>query len=299
SGGAAGSGGSAGSGGAGGSGGSGGAAGSGGSGGASGSGGSGGSGGGTVTHGSQISTSNTGYLAYKGPKGETCTEATMTVYTSKVKASQLGATATCVWLKAGITVDAPITLNACRIDANVVNGSNNDITLSYCMVKAPSPGDWALGSSHFTAIRSQLVGSSDGVRFGGSGTDTLIENYIRVATQSSQDHNDGVQMYGASGGGVILRNNIDCRPVSGSTSGANGAIFVADGATGTYEIRDNYLMGGGYTLRLHESGYYRVTGNRIETGSYSYGPLTTTNAISGAFLEWSDNKETNGTVLQP
>lgn len=58
-------------------------------------------------------------------------------------------------------------------------------------------------------------------------------------------------------------------------------------------------MGGGYTLRLHESGYYRVTGNRIETGSYSYGPLTTTNAISGAFLEWSDNKETNGTVLQP
>jgi hypothetical protein len=72
---------------------------------------------------------------------------------------------------------------------------------------------------------------------------------------------------------------------------------MADSSQGTLEVRDNYLIGGGYTLRLHENMYYRVTGNIIEKGSYAYGPISTTNARSGAFLEWSNNKLSDGTVL--
>jgi|GEM_PF-3128644 len=259
--------------------------------------GAGGSGGNqAVTNGQQITLANTGYLAYTGPQGQTCTDATMTVYTGAVNASTLGSSATCLWLKGGINIDAPITLNACKFTAPVVNTSNYHITLNYCTVNPSTPGDWSLGYRNFSATRSQLIGSSDGVRFGGSTNDVLIENYIRTKSQSSEDHNDGVQMYGATGGGTLLRNNIDCRPADGG-NGANGAIFIADAATGTYEIRDNYLVGGAYTLRLQDSGYYRVTGNIIEKNSYAYGPFTSTASISGAFLEWNNNKLSDGTTI--
>lgn len=140
------------------------------------------------------------------------------------------------------------------------------------------------------------MGSSDGVRYGGDTADALIENYIRVKSQDSSDHNDGVQMYGATGGGMILRNNIDCRPIGGG-GGPNAAFFIADGATGTYEIRDNYFAGGGYTFRLLDAGYYRVTGNIVEKDSYLFGPLLLDNLIPNAIQEWSNNKLSDGTVL--
>lgn len=252
-----------------------------------------------VTHGQQINTTNTGYLAWRGTSGQTCTDAQLTVYNTRVDASSLGSSATCVWLKSGINIDANITLNACRVDTAVSTyPQNKKLTLNYCTINPTTPADWSLGDGNFTATRCQILGSSDGVRYSGSSTDTLIENYIRVKLQSADDHNDGVQMYGATGGGEILRNNIDARPV-GSNDPGNAAVFIADGATGTYEIRDNYLSGGNSSLRLHESGYYRVTGNIIEKGSYSVSPVNTTMAISGAFLEWSNNKLSDGTIVNP
>lgn len=250
---------------------------------------------GNITNGSQINTSNTGYLAWVGPQGQTCTDSNLTVYTSRVNASSLGASATCVWFKGGITIDAAITLTACKVDAAVVSGAK-PVTVNFCTINPTSPDDWSLGYTNFTAYRSQITGSSDGVRFGGSGKDTLIENYIRSKVQTPEDHNDGVQMYGATGGATILRNNIDGNPVGGGGS-ANSAIFIADGASGEYEIRDNYFMGAGYSLRLHDNGYYRVTGNIFLKDSYKYGPVSTTNSRTGAFLEWSNNKLTDGTIV--
>jgi len=52
-------------------------------------------------------------------------------------------------------------------------------------------------------------------------------------------------------------------------------------------------------MRLNESMHYRVTGNIVENNSWIFGPLTTTNAVSGAFLEWSNNKLSDGTALNP
>lgn len=223
----------------------------------------------------------------------------MKVYNSRVNASALGAKATCVWLKQGINVDADITLTAARIDAQVSTyPQRKSIVLNHCLINPASPADWSLGDGNFSATRCQILGSSDGVRFAGSRADVLVENYIRVKAQGAQDHNDGIQTYGATGGGVILRNNIDDRPIGGG-GGQNGAIFIADGAEGTYEIRDNYLLGGNFSLRLHESGFYRVTGNIVEKGSYMFGPLVTDNSRAGAFLEWSGNKLSDGTVLTP
>jgi len=170
--------------------------------------------------------------------------------------------------------------------------------LNYVTINPATPADWSLGDANFIATRCQIMGSSDGVRYSGNNADVLIENYIRVKAQGSLDHNDGIQMYGANGGGVMLRNNIDDRPIGGG-GGQNGALFIADGAEGTYEIRDNYLAGGNYSLRLHENGFYRVTGNIVEKNSYNFGPVVTDNARPGAFLEWSNNTLSDSAVLNP
>lgn len=221
----------------------------------------------------------------------------MTVYNNEVDASSLGGSSTCAYFKGGINMNANVTLTACKFTSEIDNDTSKTLTLNYCTLNDTSPQDFALGEQNFTATRSQMMGSSDGVRFGGNVN--LIEDYIRTKLQSPDDHNDGVQAYLAGSGGSILRCNINVTPVNGDNSTTTGAIFMADDSQGTAEIRDNYLIGGGYTLRLHENMFYRVTGNIIEKNSYAYGPLSTDNSRSGAFLEWSNNKLSDGTALNP
>lgn len=257
-----------------------------------------------VTNGKQITTANTGYQAWCNSSNQPCLQANMAVYSTMVDASALisAGKTTCVWLKGGINIDVDITLTACLINDQVsTHPQINKLTLNYCTIDPPTNTTWpySLGPDNFVATRCNIGGSMDGVNFGGgSHKNVLIENYIRVKMRDADDHNDGVQSYFASGGGTVLRNNIDARPVGGG-GGPNAAFFIADSTEGEYEVRDNYLLGGGYTLRLHENAYYRVTGNIIEKDSYSFGPVNTANARADAFLEWSNNKLSDGTVLTP
>jgi hypothetical protein len=249
-----------------------------------------------VTHGSQINQSNTGYLAWVGPLGQRCTNTTLRVYTTKVDASTLGPQATCVWLQKGLNVNAPITLTAARVDAEILtpNGSGHHLIVNWSTITATN-ADFAIGDHDFDVYRSQLTGASDGVRFDNT---NLVEDLITVRQTSSADHNDGIQAYRAGAGGSIIRCNINGRPVNASSGVfGNAAIFLADTSHGSTQIRDNYLSGGGYTLRLHESMFYQVTGNVIAFGTWLYGPLSTDNAVPGAFQEWSNNKLSNNTVL--
>lgn len=241
--------------------------------------------------GAQITTANTGYLAWIGGLGQRCTNPT--VYATKVNASTLG-NATCVWLQQGINVNAAITLTAARISAET-DATGPRLTCNFCTFDAIGD-EWAVGG-HVTTYRGQLYGASDGVRFYGT---NLVQTYVRTHSISAGDHNDGIQAYRATEGGTIIGCNIDGRP-DNAPSGVwgNAAIFLADNSTGEVSIRDNYLAGGGYTLRLHEAMRYRVTNNVIVAGSWLYGPLSTTNAVSGAFLEWASNRTSSGTVLNP
>lgn len=248
-------------------------------------------------HGKDITAANTGFLAYVGPANQTFTQGSLYVYSNTVNASQviIDGHTTGAWFQQGINFNTNITLTACKL-SRVVNTTDNNVTLNYCTIEPASPADWSLGYTHFSATRCQILGSSDGIRYGGDTADRLIENYVRVKSQDETDHNDGIQMYGASGGGVILRNNIDVRPIGGG-GGPNAAFFIADGATGTYEIRDNYFAGGGYTFRLLDAGYYRVTGNIIEKNSYLFGPILLDDLIPNAIQEWTNNTLSDGTVL--
>ena len=79
---------------------------------------------------------------------------------------------------------------------------------------------------------------------------------------------------------VIRHNTIDCRGCS------NAAIFYASDWRGTLVLDNNLLSGGGYTLRVHESGQAWVTDNKIVRNSYQYGP--TYNAY-GNIVQWTGN----------
>lgn len=247
-----------------------------------------------AVHGRDITQANTGWAAWTGAAGQRCTEATMTVYATRVPASQLGAAATCVWLQAGIHVDAPITLTAARIDTTV-RSDGPRLTIAWSTIDGHGDGTYSVGGHNVDVTRSQIVGSSDGVRLEGM---ALVEDWIRVAQTDPADHNDAIQAYQASAGGSILRCNIDGRPTN-ATAGVfgNAAIFLADNSVGEVEIRDNYLAGGGYTLRLHEAQTYRVTGNVI--ADWGYGPVSTSSAIPGAWLEWSGNVTAAGEAVNP
>ena len=244
---------------------------------------------GSSFNGKSINTGNTGYLNWVGPKGERCTDATLKVYSSTVNASQLG-NATCVWLKGGIKVDKPVTLTAARIDSGVSTYSAR-LTLNWCTVNADGE-DHAI-NGRVDTFRCQLINASDGVRFDGT---NIVETYIRLKQQNSQDHNDGIQAYKAGQGGSILRSNIDSRPGGSSQSVlGNAAIFIADDSRGEVVIRDNYLAGGEYTLRMHEAATYRISGNII--ANYNSGPIATNNATPGAFLEFSGNHTASGQLI--
>lgn len=196
--------------------------------------------------------------------------------------------------------DVDCTLTDCQFDAPVNNQAGVLVNLaSNCLVSCtPDELGWCIGPEKVSATRSAFEGNSDGIRFD---TMDLVECWVRTQAGSTEDHNDGVQAYGANALGSILRCNIDGKPSNGADFGiatGNSAIFIADGSTGTLELRDTYLSGGDYTLQAFEPAQFEVTGVRIEANSWNYGPISDA-GVTTQFIEWSDNQTTDGTVLEP
>lgn len=242
---------------------------------------------GPVVHGRDITASNTGADAYPGG----C--AGLTVYTTQVRTSVLG-DASCVWLKAGVIVDKAVTITGSRIEGSsgpggvyTVWADGPRLTLRWTTVVGT--GREVTVAGHVDCYRCQITGGSDGVRFYGT---NLVESFVRVAVLTAADHHDGVQAYQSSEGGSVLRSNIDAKPVDGD-GGITAAVFIADNSRGEYVIRDNWLTGGPYPLRLHESGTYRVSGNVVN------GNVLTNAAVPGAFLEWTGNTYASGGIINP
>jgi hypothetical protein len=145
----------------------------------------------------------------------------------------------------------------------------------------------AVGYENYTAQRVLLRNVVDGFRV--SGDNILIEDSFVVLCSHDGDHSDGIQGYYGGKNVVIRHNTIDQRPAESVTS----PIFFADGSESAI-IQNNLLMGGGYSLRIHDSfspdhGPWAVKGNRIVSGTYSYGPVTTAETDCSA-VTWTDNR---------
>ena len=88
---------------------------------------------------------------------------------------------------------------------------------------------------------------------------------------------------------MVRHNTIDIRPAQYVTS----AIFFA-AASQSAKVEDNLVMGGGYTIRLHDDfspdrGPWTLLRNRIVDGAWSYGPMTNT-GTSFTASTCSDNR---------
>ena len=154
-----------------------------------------------------------------------------------------------------------------------------------------STGEGAIGIDQYTARRVQIHGFPDGFRV--SGDNVRIEDSFVSLCGQPDSHADGIQGYGGGQGVVIAHNTIDARV----SQGENAAIFFADGSRQA-EVRDNLLIGGGYTLRLHDEtnhkvpadiASYIVTGNRVAEGDYGFGPASVDDCDKRRAIIWSDN----------
>jgi hypothetical protein len=260
---------------------------------------------GTVTHGDQITTANTGIA------GHGLTTANLTVHAGAVSVSDFGTNPTISkqWFKGAVTIDGPATFVDCQFETEVNNRPGNapQVTFDYCTIHSDNNAfGWGLGANNYTATRCNISGGVDGVWI--NGNNTLVECFIRLAGQSSSDHNDGAQAYGSIGNVEFDRCNIDGRPLN-NVGNTNSAIFTADSSRGAYRIYDCLLAGGAYTLRLQSGDSADVQGNKFVDDSWAYGPTFTYYAgnksgdfgIDPATISWGNVRpntlQTAGTVV--
>jgi hypothetical protein len=169
-----------------------------------------------------------------------------------------------------------------------------DSTLGVDRPDSPS-GEGVIGPGRYTIRRSVLYGV-DGFRIsapqgGGPNDVEIVDNYFRSVDVpcSVGAHIDGVQGYGAGQGVMVNHNTIDTRRGCGVTS----AVFFADDSESAAVV-NNLLMGGGYTLRVHDDhspdvGPWVVVGNQI--AATGYGPVSTTGTdCDGPGMTWADNR---------
>jgi hypothetical protein len=254
--------------------------------------------GGSITHGRQITASNTGHTAYfDAGLGRTLVDGDLTVSSGLVSLSDFVAnngTITKRWFQNGLIMDRNgVTLTGCKFDRGVsgfYSGVHHPFTLNYCTIDTPgAAGDDGIQYQDYTATRCRIGGNSDGCKT--NGAVTLTECYIRVEGQDSADHNDGTQAVGSYTGNTIVRCNIDCRPTNG-TGAPNAALFVADSSSGLQTWTDNWVAGGGYVLRCYENSTYIVTGTDVLDGSWVFGPADRA-VIPQSNLTWSNNRIVN------
>ncbi|MEV6964333.1 right-handed parallel beta-helix repeat-containing protein [Hamadaea sp. NPDC051192] len=140
-----------------------------------------------------------------------------------------------------------------------------------------------LHGGNVTAVRVRVRGSSQPFRVDGGNT-VIRDSY---AASCGDDTADGVDSYcpdGPCGNVVLTHNTFDTRAAA-----ANGAVFLDNTNLRSVTIQNNLFAGGGYTVFL---GYtagpaWKVTGNKIVSGSWTYGPVYATGLCAGS--AWSGN----------
>jgi hypothetical protein len=171
------------------------------------------------------------------------------------------------------------------------NGGSWKFTIEDSTVGAEDgcPGDYtsfAIGEDNYVARRVLVRGFSDGFRIGGRKGVTIEDSYVTLCSSSPSDHSDGIQAYGAGGRSVIRHNVIDQRPAAKT---ATAPIFLPGGsdnrASASFVVTDNVVAGGGYSIRISQHAP-KVTGNKVEAGSWTYGPMDVACDVIG---EWREN----------
>jgi hypothetical protein len=131
-------------------------------------------------------------------------------------------------------------------------------------------GHGAVGTAGYTARRVEIHNVTDGFRV--SGDDILIEDsFVKLSVREGEcNHLDGVQGYGGGRNVTVRHNTIDARGNCGTA-----AVFFGDSSPEA-DVQDNILLGGAYSLRLHQveiPTIFVARNNHVVNGAYDYGPL--------------------------
>ena len=118
-------------------------------------------------------------------------------------------------------------------------------------------------------LRTNISGCEDGVHL--SGHNGVEDTYIHDPYFTSSSHNDGIQVFSASGSMMIKHNTIVMTNPGGSRQ-ANSCVFVqpTSGSVDGVTIDSNLVDGGGYTLYIEQSTNVSLSHNRIGR-DYKYG----------------------------
>ena len=120
----------------------------------------------------------------------------------------------------------------------------------------------------------------------------VIRDSLIQIVRGSCSHNDGIQGFGEPPRAIISHNTIDTRGAGPDCT--TGALFIGNDNPDLVTVTDNLMAGGGYTMRLDANGrngpggrYDHVTGNRIISDSWGYGPVHVDDC--GTVADWADN----------
>jgi hypothetical protein len=197
----------------------------------------------------------------------------------------------CIYTGDVIVTANNVTIRNSEIRGKVSRSNSGSFTIEDSTV-GPTSGcsgaDGQIQYSNYTARRVHVRNVGDAFRVSGSNV-LIVDSFVGPMCSRSGDHSDGIQGYGGGNNVIVRHNTIDQRDAQEVTS----PIFFADNSRSAI-IQDNLIMGGGYSLRIHDDfnpdvGPWTVTGNRIVNGSWTNGPVATENTNCGT-TTWSDNR---------
>lgn len=268
---------------------------------------------GAITHGSQITTANTGWAAYFDPSlGRLVQSSDLTNVSGPALSGDFGG--------AGATITRKRFLSDVRINTvgpTFVACEFQSFASSYTGVETqPSQFSWCtfdpgatvpdliVGTTGTSLYRCKIRGGADAIWIqGGTATQTIVETYARVKMASGLDHNDTCQCSGGSGLVQITRCNLSVDPEGGVLPGGGGpdaVIMSSDLTSGTtyrLEVVDCLLDGtnSNETVRFYDGALnaaitYLATGNLfVRSASAPVGRGVSNTTPSGQ-VTWSNNR---------
>lgn len=194
---------------------------------------------------------------------------------------------------------ANITISRTRVDQSIINDSGLTFTANDSDI---GPGDCSntgrdfpmgIGYSNYTANRVYLHGHEDGFRAGGPNI-TIRDSYVLICSPTTNNDSDGVQDFPNTQHIVIDHNTFDMNHAQGFTAPISVHSGPNNGGSSDVTITNNLMAGvhdSTYTLNTWPQaghGPWVISGNRIQQGTWVFGPFNT--EASCQFVnDWSDN----------
>jgi hypothetical protein len=140
----------------------------------------------------------------------------------------------------------------------------------------------------------------------GSIHDNYVHDLAAFVTQSGEwQHTDGVISDGDDKGGLVIKHNtvLNQTPINKGATAAVG-LFADDGPVENTTVQNNWLAGGAYVLYGGSKGAtnVKILDNVFSTQFHPKGGIygfATAFDRSGSGNEWSNNRTSEGAVVQP